>query len=102
MEKLQPLLKVLKNKYVIVGGIALIWMLFVDQYDLISHLRMHKRIEKLEDEKAFYTSERDRIEKEKKLLTSDPEALERFAREELWMKKADEDLFIVVDKKEQE
>ena len=99
MEKLKPILKFLKNKYFIVGAIALVWMLFLDQYDVFSHIRMHNRIQQLESEKAFYTQEKERIEKEKMLLTTDPEALERFAREELWMKKDDEDLFIVVDRK---
>lgn len=99
MEKLQPILKVLKNKYLIVGVIALVWMLFLDQYDVFSHIQMSDRIKKLEVEKEFYTQEKERIENEKLLLTTDPAALERFAREELWMKKDNEDLFIVVNKK---
>lgn len=35
------------------------------------------------------------LRKEKELLTTDPGALERFAREKYWMKKKKEDLFII-------
>lgn len=89
--------KIFKNFYLIVGGFALIWMVFFDRYNLISQYKTHRHIKQLEADLSFYQSEQKRITETDILLNSDQEALERFAREEHWMHKPNEDLFILIE-----
>lgn len=92
LDKIPP---VLKNKYVLVLIIALVWFAFADKNSFIQHYRISRQIKELRQEKEYYRNEitRDSLEVEK--LRNDPQELERFAREKYLMKKKDEDIFIV-------
>lgn len=96
MERFKSVLKILKNRYLIVGTAALIWMLFFDQYALVSRMKLQSQIAELKRDRDFYQKEIVRINEEKEALFTDRFALERFAREKYFMKKDNEDLFIVV------
>ena len=91
----------LRNKYVIVLVLAAVWMLFFDQYDLRSLMKLSNRVEGLEQDKTYYQEEITRIRHEMHLLTVDRKAVERFARSRYLMKHPEEDLFIVVDETEE-
>ena len=86
---------VLKNKYVLTLIIFFLWILLFDRNNLIVRHRSLKNIHKLEKQKESYI---ERIRKDKKQfdeLRSNDENLEKFAREQYFMKKKDEDIFIV-------
>ena len=91
------LLQVAKNKYFIVTAFFLIWIGFFDQNDWVSRKGIDKEIEKLEDDKAFFTTEVIELQKEEKRLKENQEALEKYARENFYMKKEGEDVFVIVD-----
>ena len=57
-------------------------------------MELRKEIKKLEKQKEFLQEE---IEKDKKVLDrlSDPEELEKFAREQYYLKKKNEEIFII-------
>lgn len=97
MDKLKRYLKPFRNFYVVVGGTALIMMLFFDRYNLISRVDTHFRIRELQSDLAFYKQEKQRLEAARVVLENDETELERFAREQYRMKKDDEDLFIIVE-----
>ena len=93
--------KTIKNKYFlsIVGLIAAIF--FLQDYDLPTFIRYKKKQYKLEDEKAYYEEKIETSKKALEEITTDPEALERYAREKYFMKKDNEDVFVVVKKEEE-
>lgn len=98
---MKRLLNLLKNKYFIASIAFVVWMVFFDRNDLTSQYDYRQKVQKLEEEKDFYTQEIAKAEKELQELTTDTETLEKFARERYFMKKENEDVFVIVeDKKE--
>ena len=71
-----------------------IWMLFFDANSLLIHNELNNEIKDLEDEKEFYLKEIEKDRKEIKKLSTE-EGLEKFAREEYYMKRDKEEIFII-------
>jgi len=90
------LLKKYSNRYVLTGLLALVWMLFLDRYDLISQLKMRSELNNLEQDIQFYNQEIERVNHERKIFRENHVAVEKFAREHYLMKKDNEDLFVIV------
>ncbi|WP_394970921.1 septum formation initiator family protein [uncultured Croceitalea sp.] len=86
--------KILTNMYVLVLTIFVVWMAFFDTNSLLIHLELRKEIKKLEQQKEFLKNE---ITLDKKVLKklSTPEELEKFAREKYYMKKENEEIFLI-------
>ena len=75
-------------------------MVLLDSNNLISRRKEMKNLRKLRDDKEYYVQ---RIEEDKRKLhelKTDDRNLEKFAREQYRMKKADEDLYIVLTPQE--
>ena len=72
----------------------IIWMLFFDSNSWLVHRELNKKVYKLENQKDFY---RDGIKKDKEELSKmkTDSGLEEYAREKLFMKKEDEEIFII-------
>lgn len=95
MKKLGKLLRLLRNYYVLLGGIALVWILFFDRYNFLDRLQTQLRIKQLREDVVFFRAERDRIEETRNMMESDITEIERFARERYMMKRPNEDLFLI-------
>ncbi len=87
----------LKNKYVLFLIVAFLWMLLFDRHDLMFQLRMQKKIQQLEKDKLYYQSEIQKLNEERLMLVKNHDALEKYAREQYWMKLPNEDLYIIVN-----
>ncbi|WP_321250764.1 FtsB family cell division protein [Psychroserpens sp.] len=87
-------MKYFKNIFVIVFIVFAIWMIFIDSNSLLIHRELNQDIEDLENEKEYYKSE---IEKDKKAIKelSTDDGVERMARETYYMKKDNEDIYII-------
>ena len=96
---MKRLLHLLKNKYFVVSLAFLVWMVFFDKNDLFSQYEYRKQVNKLKQERDFYQKETDQVTKELDELTSNPQKLEKFAREKYLMKKDNEDVFVIVTAK---
>lgn len=85
---------VVSNIYVLVLTVFAIWMLFFDTNSLLIHMELQKEIRKLEKQQEFLKEE---ISKDRALIEklSDPEELEKFAREQYYLKKKNEEIFII-------
>ncbi len=99
---MQRLLNLFKNKYFLISIIFLVWLIFFDRNDLLSQYEYRQQLNKLKEEHAFYTKETADVQKQLNELTSDKEKLEKFAREKYLMKKANEDIFVIVPEKKEE
>lgn len=75
----------------------MIWIGFFDQNDWVSRKSIDKEIKKLEDDKAFFTTEVIELQKEEKRLKENEEELEKYARENFYMKKEGEDVFVIIE-----
>jgi cell division protein FtsB len=73
-------------------------MIFIDSNNLVYQISLSKKLNDLEDQKEFYIERKKKIEQERQELMSNPELLEKFARERYLMKKKTEDVYVVVKK----
>ncbi len=89
----------LKNKYVLTLFGFLIWIMFIDDRDLITtHFRHVNELHKLEARKKYYENQISTVQAELDQLKRNPATLEKYAREKYLMKRDNEDLFLVPDK----
>jgi cell division protein FtsB len=89
--------KILRNKYIVASILFLTWIIFFDENSIVSHQKNKRRLYELKQQEEYY---RERIEIDKQKLEdlkAGEEKLEKFAREQYYMSKPDEDVFIVVD-----
>lgn len=73
------------------------WLAFFDKNNLIHQWRMRKQLIELRRDKNYYQEEIERDSTAIRELKENPEALERYARENYLMKKEGEDIFIIVE-----
>lgn len=95
---MKKLLNYGSNFYVLSVLFFLFWMIFIDSNNLVNHVRMSRQMNQLEDQKEFYLEKKEKIKAERMELMSNPQLLEKFARERYLMKKTTEDLYVIVEK----
>ena len=86
--------KFISNKYIWVLLFFVSWMLFLDNYSYLDHRLLNKQIQELEDNKAYYKEE---INQDLKSIKSfkNPDQIEKYAREKYYMKRENEDIYII-------
>ena len=86
--------KFFTNLYVITSLLFLFWMIFMDTNSLIFHKELNNEIRDLTEQRNKLKIE---IEKDKKLIKdlNDIDNYEKFARENFYMKKDDEEIYII-------
>lgn len=91
----KPWFKVLSNRYILVGGVFAVWMMFLDANSFLVHRELDREIHELESGLDYYRRELDHDRQRLHELESDTSMLEKFAREQYWMKKPEETIFLV-------
>ena len=89
--------KILRNKWIVASVLFLAWIVFFDENSIVSHQKNKRRLYELKQQEEYY---RQRIEADKQKLEdlkAGEEKLEKFAREQYYMSKPDEDVFVVVE-----
>jgi len=92
---------ILRNRYLLTLVVFLIWILLFDNNNLIDRYHYIKNLRQLEKDKRYY---QERIEEDRRKLNelkTSNENLEKFAREQYFMKKDNEDIYIIVDEDEE-
>ena len=87
-------LKFLKNSYVIIIIIFVIWMIFFDSNSILVHNELNNDINDLNNQKEYYKNEIARDNIELNQIKTDS-GLEKYAREKLFMKRDNEEIFII-------
>lgn len=85
----------LKNRYFIVTVIFLVWILFFDNNSIIGWFRALKDYNENKSQQRYYKEQILQTEKYLMELQSNKDSLEKFARENYFFHKEDEDVFIV-------
>tara|TARA_B100001057_G_scaffold189657_1_gene190435 strand:- start:1119 stop:1418 length:300 start_codon:yes stop_codon:yes gene_type:complete len=91
---ISKILNVLKKTYVIIIVFFVIWMIFFDTNSMLMHLELNQKIKKLENQKNYYKKE---IKKDKASINGieSDSGIEKYAREKLFMKKENEEIFLI-------
>lgn len=91
----------LRNKYMLTVVIFIIWILFFDNNNLIGRYRDMSALKQLKSDKEYYSNRIYEDTRKLNELKTSNENLEKFAREEYFMKRENEDIFIIVTEKEE-
>ncbi|MEJ2585329.1 MAG: septum formation initiator family protein [Robiginitalea sp.] len=85
---------IIGNIYVLVLTIFTVWMIFFDTNSLLIHLELRREIDKLKKQQEFLQHE---IARDKEIIEklSDPKELEKFAREEYYLKRKGEEIYLI-------
>ncbi|MEZ5073027.1 MAG: septum formation initiator family protein [Bacteroidales bacterium] len=94
---LQILWPWLRNKYVVTLVSFVVWILFINPNNLVDRVKMRGEIRQLERDRAYYREQIEQDSLRLHELTTNKENLEKYAREQFFMKKADEDVFQIVE-----
>jgi hypothetical protein len=92
--------QLVSNFYVGTTTIFLVWITFFDGNDLITLFSNKLQLMDAEREIQFYQTKIDEVYSENQKLQDNNDAKERIAREKFLMKKADEDVFVIPQEKE--
>ena len=86
------------SKYMgwVVAILFLVWITFFDDFNLIDRFEKMSKLHELRENEKYY--EKENLENSTRLdeLMSGKEELEKFAREQYYMKEDDEDIFLVI------
>lgn len=91
MKKLPPYLK---NKYIITSICFIFFILFLDEFDVFSVVSNNAKLIQLKEKKREMLIELDKTQTTLDQLNT-PSEIERFAREEKFFKKDNEDIFVI-------
>lgn len=95
-KRLPILKKIAWNKYSLVIILFIIWMIFFDNTSWLVIRELDKEINKYEEQVNFYKNEFEKNDKFYKKLMLNKSEKEKFARENYFMKKSNEEIFILV------
>ena len=91
---ISKILNFLKKTYVIIILFFVVWMIFFDTNSALMHFELNQKIKKLESQKNYYKKEIKKDKASIKEIESDSD-IEKYAREKLFMKKENEEIFLI-------
>lgn len=93
---LRKLPKPISNRYYLALILFGVWMLFIDKHDLWTQFKLSTTMSKLKEDKKYYEAKIEEIKADQKDIEQHKE---KFAREKYFMSRANEDVFIIEEKK---
>lgn len=90
------MLELVRNKYFLSVAAFIVWMLFFDKNDMISQYEFRSEVNKLQEDKDFYVKEISQVKNDLNELNTNLNTAEKFAREKYFMKKDNEDVFVII------
>jgi cell division protein DivIC len=90
----------LRNKFIIASAAFAVWMLFFDERDIFTMNHHRQELRDLQVSKKYYTDQINQEKTELENLKNNPSTLEKYAREKYYMKRDNEDLFLIPEKQD--
>ena len=92
--KKSKILKLLSNIYIFTSLVFFIWIFFIDSNSVLVNLKLSNELNELKERKLLLERQ---IEIDKQIIANlnNPDSLEKYAREKLYMKKENEKIFII-------
>lgn len=94
---LLALWKIVRNKYVAVTLIFLLFFLFLGENNVMVTHRLKRELAELDKEAGMLEKAIRQDSIEAVSLTGNPDALETYGREHYYMKRSNEDIYIIKD-----
>lgn len=92
-------IRIFFNKYLIVSVLFVVWMMFFDQNSFLIHKELDKELRELKVDKKLYEEKLKNEEDLIFMMKNNPDAIEKVAREKHYLKKENEDVFIIEEKR---
>ena len=89
------LFKILRNKYFIVTAIFFFFFIFIDDNGLLTSVKLQQQLNRLKETEAHCISEIERDSIETVRLRNDINHIEKYGREVYYMKRSNEDVFLI-------
>lgn len=93
----RALFKTITNKYLFAFLIFSVWMIFLDDHNILFLRQNLNKLKKFRIENAYYKEKISNDSQKLKELRTDSKNLEKFAREQFLMKKKNEDIFLIIE-----
>lgn len=90
----------LKNKYFISFAAFCVVLLFLDKNDIFSQYNRYKELGQLQQSKKYFISQIASERKDLEALESTPAAVEKVAREKYFMKRDNEEIFLIPENRD--
>lgn len=87
--------RVFKNKYIVVSVFFMVWMLFFDHNNLFLHMQYRSELNELKQKKQYYLEEIEKTRRDVEMMKTNPSWKEKVAREQYLMKRDNEDLYLI-------
>ena len=86
--------KIVSNLYILISVVFFIWIFFIDSNSILVNIKLNNEISELKERKDILENQ---IQMDKKIISNlqNPDSLEKYAREKLYMKKENEEIFII-------
>ena len=97
MRQARKIFSIISNKYLVALVLFGVIILFTDHNNLFEQRDRKQELKELQAKKEYYQQEISKTKKELAELSNNPAALEKYAREKFYMKRDNEDVFIVED-----
>jgi len=94
---LRILIRILRNKYILTLLVLFIWLLIFDRNNLIDRIKYLRAVNEMEKQKMYYIEKIKEDSTRLNQLKTDNENLEKFAREQYFMKKDNEEVFVIIE-----
>jgi cell division protein DivIC len=94
----KALFKTITNKYLFAFLIFSVWMIFLDDHNILFLRQNINKLKRFRVEQKYYKEKIFADSQKMKELQTDSKNLEKFAREQFLMKKKNEDIFLVIEK----
>lgn len=88
----------LKNKFFLTGVGFVVWMLFFDKNDVLTQYDRYREMKDLRQSADYYKKQIADSRQEIKDLQTNPHYLEKVAREKYYLKRDNEDIYIIENK----
>lgn len=89
--------RLLRSRYFLIGLGFAMWVLFFDRNNIVAQFKVQRSMEELVEKKAYLEAEIGKVKRDKRDLFSSEASLEEFARERYYMKRDNEDVFIIIE-----
>lgn len=94
--------KYLKNKYVLTLLGFIVWLSFFDRNDFLTTWTYHNKLVSLQNEKKYYDEQIIQYTEDLNNLLTNHATMEKYAREKYYMKKENEEVYLVIKVKPEE
>ena len=96
MKHLGIFVHIIRRKYIYTTLALFVWIFVFDRNNLLSQIQLAKKLHQLQRDKKYYKDQIILDEKNTQELLTNPENLEKYARENYLMKRDSEEIFLII------